>query len=108
MFLFTRTSPRIQCCRYTAILFSSTLAPGSSEDSISKLVLPSRHVSIKDTHNGALQNMLGIVYVAEDVLHCMVALKSINDGVDDCAHLDPQVLLFSMGSLEGRGGYSGR
>jgi hypothetical protein len=37
--------------------------------------------------------MLGIVDIAEDVIRGMVAKSSVCDGVDDHAHLVPQVFL---------------
>jgi hypothetical protein len=39
------------------------------------------------------KKMLGIVDIAEDVLRGMVAKSSVRDGVDDRAHLVPQVFL---------------
>jgi len=44
-------------------------------------------------HDGALKKCLGIVYIAVDVLRSMVAQNSVQDGVDDRAHLIPQVEL---------------
>ena len=46
---------------------------------------------LKDIHGGALKESLGIVNVAIDVLHGMVAQNSVRDGVDDLAHLVPRV-----------------
>ncbi len=57
-------------------------------------ILPPRCVPIKDIHNGALKECLVIVYVAVDVLHSMVAQNSVQDGVDDRAHLVPWVNLW--------------
>ena len=37
--------------------------------------------------------MLCIVDVAEDVLGGMIAENSIGNGMDDCAHLVPRILL---------------
>ncbi len=56
-------------------------------------ILPPQGTSIEDTHDGSLQNMLGIVDVAEDVLRGMVTQNSFFDSVDDCAHLVPPVNL---------------
>ena len=57
-------------------------------------ILPPRRVPIKDIHDGALKECLGIVYVAVDVLRGMVAQNSVGDGVDDRAHLIPRVNLW--------------
>jgi hypothetical protein len=56
-------------------------------------ILPPRRASVKDTHHGSLQKMLGIVHVTEDVLRSMVAQNSIRNSVDNCAHLIPPVNL---------------
>ena len=53
-----------------------------------------RHASIKDIHNGALKECIGIVHIAVDVLRSMVAQNSVRDGVDDRAHLVPRVDLW--------------
>jgi len=57
-------------------------------------ILPPRRASVKDIHDGALKESLGIVYAAVDVLRGMVAQNSVQDGVDDRAHLFPQVDLW--------------
>ena len=54
-------------------------------------ILPPRRASVKDIHDGALKEHLGIVYIAVDVLRGMVAQNSVRDGVDDRAHLVPRV-----------------
>jgi len=56
-------------------------------------ILPPRRASIEETHDCSLQKVLGIVDIAEDVLRGMVAKSSVRDGVDDRAHLVPQVFL---------------
>ena len=56
-------------------------------------ILPPWRVSIEDTHDGALQKILGIVDIPENILCGVVAKSSVCDGVDDCAHLVPWVLL---------------
>jgi hypothetical protein len=56
--------------------------------------LPPWRASVKDIHDGALKEHLGIVYVAVDVLRGMVTRNSVRDGVDDCAHLVPRVNLW--------------
>ena len=56
-------------------------------------ILPPRRASIKDIHDGALQKMLGIGDIPEDVLRGMVAKSSVCDGLDNRAHLVPWVLL---------------
>ncbi len=50
----------------------------------------------KDIHDGALKEHLGIVYIAVDVLRGMVARNSVQDGVDDRAHLIPRVDLWHL------------
>ena len=55
-------------------------------------ILPPRRASIKDTYDGALQKMLGIVDIPEDVLPGMVVKSSDRDGVGNRAHLVPWVL----------------
>ena len=57
-------------------------------------ILPPCRASIKDIHDGALKEHLGIVYVAVDVLRGMVARNSVRDRVDDRAHLVPRVDLW--------------
>ncbi len=49
-------------------------------------ILPPWRASVKDIHNGALKEHLGIVYSAVDVLRGMVAQNSVQDGVNNCAH----------------------
>ncbi len=56
-------------------------------------ILPPQRTSIKDTHNGALQKILGIVDIPEYVLCGIVSKSSVRDGVDDRANLVPWVLL---------------
>ncbi len=56
-------------------------------------ILPPQRAPIKDIHDGALKECLGIVYIAVDVLCSMVSQNSVRDGVDDRAHLIPQVNL---------------
>ena len=56
-------------------------------------ILPPWCVSVKDTHDSALQKMLGIVHIAKNNLRGMVAQNSICNGVDDRAPLIPWVLL---------------
>ncbi len=81
-------------------LFNSTPSAGSLEG-ISKSnhqlpdgILPPRRASVKDIQDGALKEHLGIVYGAVDVLRGMVAQNSVQDGVNDHAHLVPRVDLW--------------
>ena len=57
-------------------------------------ILPPWRASVKDIHDGALKELLGIVYVAVDVLRGMVAQNSVREGMDDRAHLVPRVDLW--------------
>ena len=57
-------------------------------------ILPPGRAPIKDIHDGALKESLGIVYVAVDVLCGIVAQNSVRDGVDDRAHRVPRVDLW--------------
>ena len=54
-------------------------------------ILPPRHASVKEIHDGTLKDYLGIVYVAVDVLRGMVTRNSVRDGMDNRAHLVPRV-----------------
>ena len=56
-------------------------------------ILPPWRASIEETHDGALQKVLGIVHIPEDVLRGMVAQSSVGDSVDNFTHLVPWVLL---------------
>ncbi len=49
---------------------------------------------IEDIHDSALNECLGIVYIAIDVPPGMVAQNSVHDGVNNCAHLVPRVDLW--------------
>ncbi len=54
-------------------------------------ILPPGRASVKDIHDGALKERLGIVYIAVDVLRGVVAQNYVRDGVDDRTHLVPWV-----------------
>ena len=54
-------------------------------------ILPPGRASVKHIYDGALKERLVIVYVAVDVLRGTVAQNSVQDGVDDRAHLVPWV-----------------
>ena len=57
-------------------------------------ISPPRRAPVKDMYDGALKERLGIVYVAVDVFCGMVARNSVQDGMNDRAHLVPRVDLW--------------
>jgi hypothetical protein len=63
-------------------------------------ILPPRRAPIKDIHDGALKECLGIVYIAVDVLPGMFAQNSVQFGVEDCAQLVPWVNFWHRKQLQ--------
>jgi hypothetical protein len=54
---------------------------------LSEGILPPRHAPVKDIHDGALNECLGIVYIPINDLCGVVAQDYFQDGVDNHAHL---------------------
>ncbi len=69
-------------------------------------ILPPRRALVKDIYDGALKERLGIVYVAVDVLHGIVAQNSVRDSVDDRAHQTMTILPSKRRERGGGGGWS--
>ena len=92
-----RTGPRVQSCRWMLTLINLKPSAGLLEGILKLTVnfqtafFPPRCASLKDIHDGALKERLGIVYVAVDVIRGMIAQNSVRDGVDNRAHLVPRV-----------------
>jgi hypothetical protein len=49
---------------------------------------------IEDIHDSALNECLGLIYIAVDVPHGMVNQSSVHEGVKDCTHPVPRVDLW--------------